>query len=52
MITKNPRKDNPATDPDRQNGQGQHEGTAHRPGEFDMMNPARQPDEDAEKDRH
>ena len=52
MTTKKPRKDNPATDPDRQNGQGKHEGAAHRPEEFDKANPARQPDGDAEKDRH
>ncbi|WP_323010776.1 hypothetical protein [Paracoccus sp. (in: a-proteobacteria)] len=35
-------KDNPATDPPRrENGQGKHEGTPHKPEEFDVMNPAK-----------
>lgn len=51
MNTTKPRKDNPATDPERENGQGRHEGVAHRPEEFDTVNPARQVDEDRESDR-
>ncbi|RDW13744.1 hypothetical protein [Paracoccus thiocyanatus] len=35
-------KDNPATDPERQNAQGKHEGVPHRPEEFDAVNPAKQ----------
>ncbi len=30
------------TPPDRQNAQGDHEGSAHTPDAFDSMNPARQ----------
>lgn len=33
-------KDNPATDPQRQNGQGKHDGVPHDPKEFDTLNPA------------
>ncbi len=51
MTEGNPRKDNPATDPERENGQGKHEGTAHKPEEFDAVNPARQVDRGGDKDR-
>ena len=37
-------KDNPATNPERENGQGKHDGASHNPDEFDVMNPARQDD--------
>ncbi len=41
MSQEQPKQDNPATDPpNRQNGQGDHHGTAHSPKEFDVMNPA------------
>ena len=30
--------------PDRRNGQGEHEGKPHRPEEFDVMNPAKTKD--------
>jgi hypothetical protein len=38
---------------DRQNAQGDHEGSPHRPAEFDVVNPAKQvntarPEEDTE----
>ena len=32
-------KDNPATNPERENGQGKHDGASHKPDEFDVMNP-------------
>ena len=35
-------KDNPATNPKRENGQGKHDGASHEPDEFDVMNPVRQ----------
>ncbi|MFC3168773.1 MULTISPECIES: hypothetical protein [Paracoccus] len=31
-------------EPDRRNGQGEHEGKAHSPSEFDVMNPAKTKD--------
>ncbi|SMO85575.1 hypothetical protein [Paracoccus laeviglucosivorans] len=36
------KKDNPATDPKRENSQGKHDGVPHDPQEFEVMNPARQ----------
>lgn len=44
MTTPNPRKDNPATNPDRQNGQGKHEGTAHKPSEWPHVRDGTRPD--------
>ncbi|WP_134681634.1 hypothetical protein [Paracoccus ravus] len=35
-------KDNPATDPSRENGQGKHDGTPHSPQEFLQADPDRQ----------
>lgn len=32
-------KDNPATDPERQNAQGKHEGSPHSPEEFTKADP-------------
>lgn len=35
-------QDNPANDPpNRKNDQGAHDGSAHSPEEFDVMNPAK-----------
>ncbi|MCV2448030.1 hypothetical protein [Paracoccus sp. DMF] len=34
-------KDNPATDPERENGQGKHEGIPHQPEEFLEADPER-----------
>ena len=39
-------KDNPATDPQSENGQGKHDGIAHTPDEFDALNPAKLPEAD------
>lgn len=39
-------------EPDRRNGQGEHEGKAHSPKEFDVMNPAKtqnKPNEDVQE---
>lgn len=41
MTRETPKDPNPATDPPRQNGQGDHEGVPHSPEEFDVMNPAK-----------
>jgi hypothetical protein len=35
-------KEKRAPTPDRQNAQGDHEGSAHSPDEFDVMNPQKQ----------
>lgn len=44
MTTPNPRKDNPATNPDRENAQGKHEGTAHKPQEWPSVPGGAKPD--------
>lgn len=48
-----PDKDDDKSDqPKRRNGQGEHEGKPHSPGEFDVMNPAKikdKPDEDVQE---
>lgn len=44
-------KDNPATNPKRENGQGKHDGASHKPDEFDPLNPARQDTGDPEKQK-
>lgn len=36
-------KDKRGTRPPRENAQDDHEGSSHKPDEFDTMNPARQP---------
>lgn len=41
MTRETPKDENPATDPPRRNGQGDHEGVPHSPQEFDVMNPAK-----------
>ena len=41
MTRETPKQPNPATDPPRQNKQGDHEGVPHSPEEFDVMNPAK-----------
>ncbi len=41
MTRETPKAKNPATDPPRQHGQGDHEGVPHSPEEFDVMNPAK-----------
>ncbi|VDS08635.1 NADH dehydrogenase-like protein [Paracoccus haematequi] len=41
MTRETPKHPNPATDPPRRNGQGEHEGVPHSPEEFDVMNPAK-----------
>lgn len=46
-----PDKDTPP-EPDRRNGQGEHEGKPHSPDEFDVMNPAKikdKPNEDVQE---
>ncbi|TGD63980.1 hypothetical protein EYC08_11095 [Tabrizicola sp. WMC-M-20] len=37
--------------PDRQNAQGDHEGSAHSPDEFDVMNPQKQGVGDGQADQ-
>ena len=51
MTRPNPGKDNPATNPDRQNGQGKHEGTAHKPAEWPEVRDGTRPDTAAGGDR-
>lgn len=44
--------DKKTPEPDRRNGQGEHEGKAHSPKEFDVMNPAKtqdKPNEDVQE---
>jgi hypothetical protein len=41
MTRERPKQSNPATDPPRQHGQGEHEGVPHSPEEFDVMNLAK-----------
>lgn len=48
MTQEKPKQDNPATDPPRQNGQGDHHGVPHSPEEFDVMNPAKPGDDKQE----
>ena len=44
MTRERPKQHNPAADPERENGQGKHEGVPHDPKEFDTLNPAKQKD--------
>lgn len=44
-------KEKRAPTPDRQNAQGDHEGSAHSPDEFDVMNPQKQGIGDKKADR-
>ena len=41
-VNPKPAKEKRGTTPDRQNAQSDHEGSAHDPEEFDVMNPAKQ----------
>lgn len=44
MTRERPKQHNPATDPERENAQGEHEGVPHKPEEFDTQNPKKQKD--------
>lgn len=39
MTRERPKQPNPATDPERENGQGEHEGVPHDPSEFKKGDP-------------